>query len=133
MSTAGIGCRRGCDVREIVEALERALSAAGEHARDLQMLCAPEFKREERGLALAASHFARPLVFLPLSRLQAQSAFALSASQHTQRRFGVPSIAETAALAGALQLTAAERARLLGPRQLVGGASCALARAEVVT
>ena len=133
MSAAGIGCRKGCDVRDIVQAIGRALVAAGQRTCDLQALYAPDFKRNEPGLASAAEQLGKPLLFLPLAQLQAQAAHALSASEHTLSRFGVPSIAETAALAGATQLGAAKVARLLVPRQLVGGASCALAIAEVVT
>jgi cobalt-precorrin 5A hydrolase len=137
MSAGGIGCRKGCDARDIVQAIERALEAAGQAACDLHALYAPDFKREERGLALAAEQLGKPLVFLPLRQLQAQASHALSASAHTLSRFGVPSIAETAALAGAGAFDAATAAafvaRLLGPRQLVGGASCALAIAEVVS
>lgn len=135
---AGIGCRKGCDVQDIVQAIERALAAAGRDARALQTLYAPEFKRDELGIARAAEHFGKPLKFLPLAALQAQAAYAHSASEHTLSRFGVPSIAETAALAGAAQgctATSEGVARLLGPRQLEGGASCALALviAESVT
>jgi cobalt-precorrin 5A hydrolase len=135
MSAGGIGCRKGCDARDIVQAIARALEAAGQAACDLHALYAPDFKREERGLALAAEQLGKPLVFLPLQQLQAQASHALSASAHTLSRFGVPSIAETAALAGAFDAATAAAfvARLLGPRQLVGGASCALAIAEVVS
>ena len=73
-------------------------------------------------LAQAAAQLGLPLVHLRLEQLQAQAPKALSRSAHVERHFGLPGVAETAALAGA-----GAGARLLGPRALAGGATCALA------
>lgn len=142
---AGLGCRQGCSADELIAAVDRALAHADKRRSDLHALYAPSFKHAEPGLAAAAAALARPLVLLELSVLQRQSAHVLTQSPQVLSRFGVPSIAETAALAGACMLTgtaaepassaaytpcSAARARLLGPRQQSGSATCALAELD---
>jgi cobalt-precorrin 5A hydrolase len=70
-------------------------------------------------------------VLLPAAALAAHAGGAASRSPHVLARFELPSVAETAALAGAFEL-GHRRApvRLLAPRLLAGAAACALARAE---
>lgn len=126
MIAAGFGCRKGCDAQDIVGVFERALRSAGKTRSDVTGLFAPEFKRNERGLREAAALLGLPLSFLPLPELQAQSVNTATQSEHAHARAGVPSVAETAALAGAAQLTH-EGARLLVARQIFGAATCALA------
>ena len=89
-----------------------------------------DFKRSEAGLLRAAESLNKPLLALSVARLQAQSGAALTCSAHTLERFGVPSVAETAALAGAFSVgdgAPASPPRLLGPRYVSGNATCALA------
>jgi cobalt-precorrin 5A hydrolase len=126
MIAAGVGCKRGCASDDVLRALEAALASAGRVLSDVQALYAPEFKAEEPGLSAAAHQLGKPLRLLTMADLQLQAAHALTHTEHVSARFGVPSIAETAALAGACTRED-PRARLLGPRQVAGGASCALA------
>jgi cobalt-precorrin 5A hydrolase len=128
MIAAGLGCRKGCDVDDMLNALTAALEDAGRPLADVQALCAPDFKGDEASLAAAARAIEIPLVLLPLERLQEQAPFVLTSSDRVARHVGLPSVAETAALAGAARLSSAGvSARLLGPRRIVGGATCALA------
>lgn len=140
MIAVGLGCRRGCAERELVRVVSEALAQAGLGLADVQALCAPDWKHAEAGLIAAAATLDKPLVFLPLAALARESARALSHSPAVLARFGVPSIAETAALAGARCVTWKEPrdagtrptsrstcARLLGPRHTSAAASCALA------
>jgi cobalt-precorrin 5A hydrolase len=129
MIAAGLGCRAGCAVGQILEVLEQALAAAGRQLEDLQALYTVDAKRGEVCLVEAAERLKKPLVLLPVEQLRAQTERALTRSAHTLERFGVPSVAETAALAGASGGRGAP-ARLLGPRRIWGGATCALASAE---
>ena len=126
MIAAGLGCKRGCSSGDVLLALEAALASAGRALSEVQALYAPEFKAEEPALSAAAQHLGKPLRLLPMADLQLQAAHALTHSEQVSARFGVPSIAETAALAGACTRERS-RASLLGPRQIAGGASCALA------
>lgn len=132
MIAAGFGCRKGCSSDDMMRALDAALHAAGCARADVRALYAPAFKAAEPGLADVATRLSKPLVFLRDEDLKLQAAFAISRSEHAQARLGVPSVAETAALAGARAANALpERAaRLLGPRQISGGATCALAIAD---
>ncbi|HET6334884.1 MAG TPA: cobalamin biosynthesis protein [Polyangiales bacterium] len=129
MIAAGLGCRKGCASADLVRALETALASAGRALSDVSALYAPEFKAEESALVEIARQLGKPLVLLGMDALQLQAAHALTQSAQVAVRFGIPSIAETAALAGACALaeSSAMRPTLLGPRQIAGGASCALA------
>jgi cobalt-precorrin 5A hydrolase len=125
--TAGVGCRAGCPVEHVLAALEQELAAQGRQVADVSALYTAQFKQAEPGLLRAAQLLNKPIVSLPLGALQAQSARALTHSPHTLQRFGLPSLAETAALAGASRATPGSEPRLLGPRRVAGDATCALA------
>jgi cobalt-precorrin 5A hydrolase len=133
---AGFGCRSGCDVGDLLSALRGALAQADRDLCDVATLFAPEFKRDERGLWLAADQLGKPLRFLPIAQLQAHASGALTHSGAVQQRYGLPSVAETAALAGASELAtptaAISGAHLLAPRNVSGAATCALAEATTL-
>jgi cobalt-precorrin 5A hydrolase len=132
MIAVGVGCRSGCDESGILSAIERALLAAHKTHDETHALYAPDFKQAEAGLMRAAHLLSKPLVLLSMTQLRAHAAFTLSHSQQVQRRFGVPSIAETAALAGAATFAPRARPRLLGPRQHFADATCALAVLDII-
>jgi cobalt-precorrin 5A hydrolase len=125
MIAAGIGCRRACARGDIIAAIARALEAGGRALAEVHALYAPEFKSLEEALTHVANELGKPLVLLGRDALEAQAAFVLTRSARVVERAGLPSVAETAALAGA-----GAAARLLGPRAAVGGATCALAESE---
>jgi cobalt-precorrin 5A hydrolase len=132
MITAGCGCRTACDARDVLQALERALAAAGKTRAELAALCVPEFKADERGLVQVAAQLSVPLWLVSSAALQAHAGAAVTRSERALARAGVPSVAETAALAGALRLAGlasdeSAHVTLLGARQIAGGATCALA------
>jgi len=126
---AGLGCTSTCAAGDIARALQLSLRAAGRELKDVLTLCAPAFKREQASLEDAARELGLRVLFVSDEQLRAQAAFALSRSQRALERAGVPSVAETAALAGVSALGGTS-ARLLGPRSIYGGATCALAISE---
>jgi cobalt-precorrin 5A hydrolase len=144
MIAAGVGCRAGCPPADIIEALTRAVELEGLVLEDVQALFSVEAKRAEAGLLDAAELLGKRLVLLPHAALAAQAGGTLTRSAAVAARFALPSVAETAALAGAVELAGevpfaghvacasngGTRARLLAPRQVAGGAACALARAD---
>jgi cobalt-precorrin 5A hydrolase len=129
---AGLGCRSGCSTADVIAAIRQALTQNGVDVSELRALYSADFKAAEASLRHAAQELDRPLILLARAALAAQAPQALSASAAVAARFELPSVAETAALAGAFEL--GERrapARLLAPRSVAGAAVCALARVEV--
>lgn len=121
MIAAGLGCRKNCSLDDILGAIAGALESAGRSREDVAVLCAPDFKKDEAGLTNAARKLDRPLMFLSRERLAAQAAGAQTFSDRVLAIHDLPSVAETAALAGAAP------AQLLGPRYVFRNAACALA------
>jgi cobalt-precorrin 5A hydrolase len=129
----GLGCRVGCAPEQVLEVVQQVLAAHGRSLAEVAALHTADFKRAEPALERAAALLHKPLVGFSLEQLRAFAAGALSQSAHTLERFGVPSIAETAALAGAAALAPAQGgARLLAARSNAGCVSCALAEAQAV-
>jgi cobalt-precorrin 5A hydrolase len=128
---AGVGCRAGCAPADIVAAVRSAVAQSGLCLADVRALYSAEFKASEPNLRRAADALEKPLVLLPAAALEAQACGAASRSPQVLARFELPSVAETAALAGAFEL-GQRRApvRLLAPRLVAGAATCALARVE---
>lgn len=127
---AGFGCRAGCTVEHVLAALAHSLEATGRSIEDVQALYTADFRAAEPGLIEAAQRLDKSLVPLEVGILKQYAQSALTTSPRVLARFGVPSVAETAALAGASVQATGARARLLGPRRTWGNATCALASAE---
>jgi len=125
MIAAGFGCRPSCSVADVCAALELALHESGASLREVRALFGAEVAAAP-ALSEAASALDKPLLLLPIAALRGSAGAALTRSARVLERFGLPSIAETAALAGLLQLGASE-ARLLSARLACGAATCALA------
>jgi cobalt-precorrin 5A hydrolase len=131
MIAAGVGCRSGCAPADIVAAVRGALAASGLCLADVRALYSAEFKAGEAGLRGAADALAKPLVLLPSAALAQQAGGAATRSPEVLSRFELPSVAETAALAGAFDLGQGRSpVRLLAPRLVAGAAACALACVE---
>lgn len=131
MIAAGLGCRSGCGPADIVAAVRGAVAAAGLRLADVRALCSADFKANEAGLRSAADALDKPLLLLPPAALTEQAGGAATRSAAVLARFELPSVAETAALAGAFALAGRRSpVRLLAPRLVAGAATCALARVE---
>jgi cobalt-precorrin 5A hydrolase len=117
----GIGCKRGCSSEVIVAIVERAIAAAACGAAPATLFT-HEAKKSDAGLAAAAKALGLPLVFLDGQILRNASLRAATNSPRVMAMFGLPSVAEAAALAGA-----GPSSVLLVARMSDGGASCAIA------
>jgi cobalt-precorrin 5A hydrolase len=123
----GVGCRLGCDAPAIERVIRLALDRVLDGAAVGLFTVAD--KRGEAGLAEAADILGLPLVLLTRAALRDQVSSVETDSPASRRRFGVPSVAEAAALAGA-----GPGAVLLVPRIALAGATCAIAGvAEAMT
>jgi cobalt-precorrin 5A hydrolase len=126
MIVAGFGFRVDCSLEDMELALAGALALAGLSRESLSALGVPARKADEPSLRALAGKLHRPILPLGQPALEAQSAGAFTRSAHALEVFGVPSVAETAALAGVHAL-GVEHPVLLAPRHAAGGATCAVA------
>jgi cobalt-precorrin 5A hydrolase len=117
----GLGCRKSCASEAIVAIVRRALADHGQ-VEGARRLFSVADKRDEPGLNEAARLLGYDLVFLSRDALAAATPRLLTRSAAAQRRFGLSSVAEAAALAGA-----GPDAKLAGPRIAANGATCAIA------
>lgn len=114
----GVGCRRGATAASIVALVERTL--AGQVGLAKQMFTIEE-KAGEDNLRDAARALGLDLVGLSAATLRGEAQRLRNPSPAAQKRFGVPNVAEAAALAGA-----GEASRLVAI-QRSADAVCALA------
>jgi cobalt-precorrin 5A hydrolase len=132
MIAVGLGCRAGCSVEDVVGAIATALASHDCPISQVRAFYTAHFKGGEAGLLAAAARLQRPLVLLSFEQLKAQTDRILTPSTKVMSEYQLPAVAEAAALAGADAMSSAcARARLLGPRQIAGGATCALAAVEL--
>jgi cobalt-precorrin 5A hydrolase len=116
----GVGCRRGCSANAVETLIRQALG----HAPDAERLglFTIRDKEGELGLIATADRLGLPLVFLSHDALLEQAPFIHTRSLRAEGLFGVPSVAEASALAGA-----GAGAVLIVPRIAGQGATCAIA------
>jgi len=121
MMVAGLGCRRGARAEDVAAAIALALDGRAPGA--LARLATSAAKAREPGLLEAAASLGLTLEAVPRDALLAAAPRCLTHSARALAEAGVPSLAETAALA-----SAGPGAVLLGPRVAVARAvTCALA------
>ena len=125
MIVAGIGCRRGAAQADVLAAIASACEAAGISTERIDLVATAAEKGGEEGIAAAAAELGRPLVLVPPDKLRLAGEKAVTHSERVVALFAVPSVAEASALAAA-----GEYARLIAPRRVSGGATCALAASE---
>jgi cobalt-precorrin 5A hydrolase len=120
----GIGCRAGASASNIVTLVQRTLSEARLERAGAQLFTI-ETKRDELGLTKAARLLAMPISFLSRDVLASCAKDAATRSERVEALYELPSIAETAALAGA-----GAGSRLAVPRVSAGAVTCAIAISE---
>ncbi len=116
----GVGCRKGCPADAIERVVREALVQAPV-ASALGLFTLVD-KTGEGGLIEAADRLGLELVYLPREALRDRAAVVQTPSPRANALFGVPSVAEAAALAGA-----GPESVLIVPRIAGGGATCAVA------
>ena len=120
MIAIGLGCRLACPEDDILALVREALASLP--GRVPGGLFTMAEKRNEPGLAAAAAALGLPLVFLDRAALRLVVGDARTRSRRIEAMFGLPSVAEAAALAGA-----GRGAVLLMPRRAGPRATCAIA------
>jgi len=117
----GLGCRKNVPAKMIAALVRRALDMADLSLESAAMYSI-EDKFEEAGLHEAALLLALPLTFLPRQQLAQYNGKGATRSQLVQAQFGLDSVCEAAALAGA-----GHGGTLVLPRISDNGATCAIA------
>ncbi len=117
----GVGCRRGVGGEAIAALVTRALAAAARPG-DPAVLFTLSDKVGEIGIGEAAARLGLPLVHLPKEALAAVADRVTLRSERVVELFGVPAIAEAAALAGA-----GPQSRLIVERIAEAGVTVAVA------
>jgi cobalt-precorrin 5A hydrolase len=118
----GIGCRKGSPAGAIETLVRQALDRAPD-AAPFGLFTLVD-KRGEPGLVEAAGRLGLELIYLSRDALKARDEDVRTRSELAESLFGVPSVAEAAALAGAGPASV-----LIVPRIAAGGATCAIAGA----
>jgi cobalt-precorrin 5A hydrolase len=122
MRVAGIGCCRGATAEAIAEAVSTALARCRLERAQIDAVATASDKSAEAGIVAMARAWAVPLIFVGPSEMRRVAAGAMTRSARVVTLKGVPSVAETAALAAA-----GREARLLAPRTATATVTCAIA------
>ncbi|MBW4022800.1 MAG: cobalamin biosynthesis protein [Proteobacteria bacterium] len=119
MIFAGIGCRTGVPADAVVALVREALPGGA------AALAVPEFRRDEPGIADAATALGLPILWIDRAALKGEQGRCLTRSARAEAEVGLGSVAEAAALAAA-----GPGSRLILPRIALGGVTCALAEGD---
>ncbi len=122
MMVAGVGFKKNASSEEILEALNQALQFHRLKHKDLDAFATLDEKSTQDSLCLVAKNLNIPVVPLSRERLKQFSSKTITKSETSMIIQGLPSLAETAALAAI-----GNHATLLGPRIKSKEATCALA------
>ncbi len=125
MMVAGIGCRKGASVEDVLAAVTAALEAHELSFAALSALATARFKQDEAAIVAAGKRLRVPVLLADDAALRAVSLRTFTQSEFSLAASGTPSVSEAAALAGAGQ-----HARLLGPRTVRGPVTCAIAESR---
>lgn len=122
----GVGFRKACSADTLVSLVRVALAKAAEEASwtDRRAVLATIAEKDRPALRAAAAELGLDLIVLPKSALQGSDDRITVVSAAARACFGIPSVAEAAALAAA-----GPGSRLLVPRIAVADATCAVAAA----
>jgi cobalt-precorrin 5A hydrolase len=125
MMVAGLGCRAGATADAVAEAFSAALERCGLARSQIDALATAAEKSCERGIVALAEALGLPLIFVGAREMKSAADSAIAVSERVVVLTGVPSVAETVALAAA-----GRAARLLAPRVATPTVSCAIAVGE---
>jgi cobalamin biosynthesis protein CbiG len=127
MIAAGVGARRAADADAIVAVIDAALAAAGFAPINLGVIAGPALPELASAIADAARQLGVPYRQFSFEELRANADRCLTRSERVLKQFGVPSVAEAAALAAA-----GPDSRLIRPRFKHPSATAALASTLMV-
>lgn len=116
--SAGIGCRLGTPAGEIIQAIQAASQKAGIHPEEIAIFATSTIKSHESGILDAVRTLDRNIIFLDPADLNGEALISDSAAT----RFGLPGVAEPAALAVSVHHN------LILEKQIYGNVTIAIAK-----
>jgi precorrin-4/cobalt-precorrin-4 C11-methyltransferase len=123
---AGIGCRRGVNKAEILDALAQVMDKAGLAPGSLAALASIDLKADEPGLVEAARELGLPLEFFSAAELDAIP--TPNPSKRVREKIGVKSVCEAASLRAASRT--GQKTRLIAPKTIIGKVTVAICLAS---
>ena len=125
MMVVGIGCRKGAVAEAISAAIAASLERCGMEPSLIDALATASAKSDEAGIVATARLLCVPLICVPEDAMKLAASRAATSSARVIALKGVPSVAETAALAAA-----GPSSRLMAPRLTTPTVTCAIAVGE---
>lgn len=116
----GIGCRRGVESGQIVQAVGKTLQGAGLDLSQVRLLASADIKADEPGLLAAAREMGVPLRFISSHELRS-CVLDFQHSDFVDEKVNLPAVAEPSAL------LAGRRTRLLVRKTIHDGVTVAVA------
>ncbi len=114
----GIGCRKGVEKQEIIDAIEEAVAMAGLKLSDIALLSSAKLKETEDGLIQAARELSKHIIFVDDSEINSMNARSDSAAS----RIGLKGVCEPSAL------FVSKNRELILPKTVYGRVTVAIAR-----
>jgi len=116
--TVGVGCRKGVNSQEVIDAIREGLAEAGIEKSNVLVYATTQKKQEESGLTEAISALSGNLIFLDDKTINAQAGVSPSRAQ----KIGLAGVAEPCALA------VAKKKELVMKKSVYGRVTIAIAR-----
>jgi cobalt-precorrin 5A hydrolase len=114
----GIGCRKGVQKKEIIDAIEEAVTKAGLKLSDITLLASAKLKETEDGLIEAARELSKHIIFVNDNEINSMDAPSDSAAS----RIGLNGVCEPSAL------FVSKNRELILPKTVYGRVTVAIAR-----
>ncbi|MBT8507634.1 cobalamin biosynthesis protein CbiG [Methanomicrobiaceae archaeon CYW5] len=115
----GVGCRRGTEKQEIIDAFTAAFAATGIAGEDVCAYATANVKKDEAGLIAAVGELGGTLIFVDDAFIRAETPPSPSRASD---KLGLPGVAEPAALA------LSKRKEVIMKKQTYGGVTVAVIR-----
>lgn len=95
----GVGCERGCQTAELIELVERTLTANGLSSASIALVASVDLKADEAAVLALADHLHAPARFYAPDELNKQAPRLKNPSELVMAEIGCPGVAEGGALA----------------------------------
>ncbi len=117
----GIGCRKGAEANDIIEAINTSLAEIGADVEDVRLLASADIKSQETGLLEAGEKLNIPIRFISSEEIR-NTRRDFQCSKFVQEKVDLPAVAEPAAL------LAGSRTEIVLSRKIVNHVTVAIAR-----